>query len=237
MDEAVESFEISYKQSPNNIPSFSEIMETLTYTVIVGNQLIVRSNDIHLANDICLLYMKLVPENSIRAAFNSTRIKKIYEANFVTVHDSIPLSNDIDYQNCSLLEVIFSQSSSQHKLQRLNLVHEGQIRETTLGIQIKQLYTKSLLRYKPEVRELALLTDNVNLKRVKTIETCMLNSLREEYLSKAKLVTRAVRSYKGNPQGEQFFVNHLLQMIHLSNNDLPVLQNFTTGLSRFDKMS
>ena len=66
------------------------------------------------------------------------------------------------------------------------------------------------------------------MERVRNVEACMILALREEWIGKAKLLVRAVKS-KAN-QGEHFVVGQLLQMIHLSADDLPVLQNYSTGL-------
>jgi hypothetical protein len=216
---------IFQQQAASYMPSHNEIMETITYNVIIGNQLIIRSNDIHLANDICNLYMKLVPEESVRAALNSSIVKMSYEANFVTIDQSAAIPDEIDFNNAVLLDITFNYDpgTQQSRLLFLSMLYEGQVLETVLGSQIKQLYTKSSLRYK-QTKDAAV--DRKNLERVKTLEASMIRVLREEWVAKAKLLVQGVRS----THHSDLMINRLLQMIHLTTDDLPVLQNFSTGL-------
>lgn len=106
-----------------------EVLYKIVYNVIVGNQIIIRSKQITLCNELVNLLVTLIPQNLVRAKYGATEYVASFNCNFLTLtHESKLDSNDIDFGSCVLIDM----NGSFDQLDHFSIVFEGKVLNLSL---------------------------------------------------------------------------------------------------------
>eukprot|EP01080_Neovahlkampfia_damariscottae_P012493 gene12493-6241_t len=154
-----------YKKKENPKNFFQKIL----YNVLVGNQLVIRSNDVSFSNDILQLFMKLVPEKCVATHFGSEKYRPMFLNNFLTLKDDVILpENEIDYHSTFLLNM----QGNHEKIDYIRIRNDVErIPITTLGEEYMKLLTNPFLLNQQDEKE------SINL-----IEDALIESIKNEWI-------------------------------------------------------
>ncbi|KAG2392812.1 hypothetical protein C9374_011537 [Naegleria lovaniensis] len=200
-----------------------EIIRSIIYNVIIGNQLVVRGDDAQLRNEICLLFKKLVPPHCAKIILDSETYKYPYDANFLTVPTSVHISDSIvDFKFVILINVTGSLAS----LENITIHTEEERKETTLGKEFESLFFQNF--YQQVQQQHACF--NVTLSNILDMEQHLIQSLVHDWTRKAIFFIYFQKNKllkEGHQQGKRLNVHdHSILNEHANEIDIPVLRYF-----------
>nr|CAG4708896.1 unnamed protein product [Naegleria fowleri] len=203
-----------------------ELIRTIIYNVIIGNQLIVRGDDPQLRNEICLLFKKLVPSHCAKVILDSETYKYPYDANFLTVPTSVQISNSIvDFKFVILMNLTGSLAS----LENITIHTEEERKDTTLGKEFELLFFQNF--YQQVQQQHACF--NVTLSHILDMEQHLIQSLVHDWTRKARFFVYFQKNKlllkEGHQHAKPLHIENFLNEHKFNENDIPVLRYFSNS--------
>ncbi|KAL0487682.1 folliculin [Acrasis kona] len=213
-----------------------KLMHILLYNVIVGNQIIIRGDDMDLCENVCEILLNCVPSACIRMIRDPSEYQPSYVANFLVISRNVSLpESQVDFTSSLLLDL----QANAKGLRNVYVRYYGDTQTTVLGLSLERLCYQRYLEtlYIQNARDDLSEEDHYYLYyRYKQkqevvpnvdLEQSMLTCIKEDWLSKAKLLVKAVKISINSSAVEQ-----LLKLLKLTTRDLPILRYWSTGLWR-----
>lgn len=232
------------------------VIRLIIYNLIIGNQIVIRSDNVPLGHDIINVLAKLIPESCVRMTHIFEEYSPCYVANFVVVNEQVQLSELVDYKSTLVMDIFGDFKHFTH----VSYKFDGIVRETKLGKDMEALLFKfdvlpKSKRSKKSPMPVADMKEHGNkpdLQHVEMLETHIVANLKQEWLTHAKLLVQLAKrpakpktvptsmSFKASvhPAAQVLHASDedvgkpLLRILNLHDNDLPVLKYWSTGLKK-----
>ncbi|EFC49133.1 hypothetical protein NAEGRDRAFT_63144 [Naegleria gruberi] len=176
--------EESYTQS-------EEMIKSLIYNVLIGNQLIVRSDNVQMRNEICRLFTTIVPKECAKMVQDSESYVFPYDANFLTVPKHVQITEDsVDFRFVILLDI---EGYSSNDIEEISIHTEQEYKETTLGKEIEKLFFQTIFTHVQQYST----TSNMDYNTLYDIEQNILKSLIHDWSRRAKFFIQANKRHVG----------------------------------------